>query len=186
MKNANRTDASRPNQNAMDDICDAVLSSFLPSACAKVLAPPTPKRFEIAVSIKKIGAATATAAVCAGSFKSPTKYVSAKLYMSVTIWLMIAGTICFLTAIRTGIFSNNSVLSIEIFFLFLNSFKITAALYFRKLENKTRSDTFDTFDVNGSIVEAYNPAHHGKAESGTAIFSGTAFVYAIETLPDSV
>ena len=59
-------------------------------------------------------------------------------------------------------------------------------LYFRKSENKTRSDTFDTFDVNGSIVEIYNPAHHRKAESGTAIFSGTAFVYAIETLPDSV
>ena len=59
-------------------------------------------------------------------------------------------------------------------------------LYFRKSENKTRSDTFDTFDVNGSIVEIYNPAHHRKTESGTSIFSGTAFVYAIETLPDSV
>ena len=40
--------------------------------------------------------------------------------------------------------------------------------------------------MNGSIVEIYNPAHHRKAESGTAIFSGTAFVYAIETLPNSV
>ena len=59
-------------------------------------------------------------------------------------------------------------------------------LYFRKSENKTRSDTFDTFDVNGSIVEVYNPAHHRKTEAGTAIFSGTAFIYAIETLPDFV
>ena len=51
-----------------------------------------------------------------------------------------------------------------------------SSLYFRKSENKTRSDTFDTFDVNGSIVEIYNPTNHRKAESGTAIFSGTAFV----------
>ena len=61
-----------------------------------------------------------------------------------------------------------------------------SSLYFRKSENKTRSDTFDTFDVNGAIVEFYNPVHHRKAETGTAIFSGTAFVYAIETLPDFV
>lgn len=37
------------------------------------LAPPTPKRLEMAVSIRKEGKTTVTAAVCRGSLSIPTK-----------------------------------------------------------------------------------------------------------------
>ena len=56
-----------------------------------------------------------------------------------------------------------------------------SSLYFRKSENKTRSDTFDTFDVNGSIVEIYNPAHHRKAETGTA--TRASLIRSVKSVP---
>ena len=73
---------------------------------------------------------------------------------------------------------NNSFVFLKSFFLSgkKNWIYSDSLLYFRKSENITRSDIFDTFDVNGSIVEVYNPAHHRKAETGTAIFSWQNFL----------
>ena len=69
--------ATSPNQNATALIWPAERSSCFPSARDSALAPPTPKRFEIAVSIRNDGYATVTAAVCAGRSNRPMKYVSA-------------------------------------------------------------------------------------------------------------
>ena len=73
--------------------------------------------------------------------------------------------------IQTFILNNEPFSLVKRNWIYSNS-----PLYFRKSENKTRSDIFDTFDVNGSIVEVYNPAHHRKTESGTAIFSWQNFL----------
>ena len=69
----NRSAAQVPPQKDMDEICRAPSVFFLPSARARALEPPTPNRFEIAVSMSRQGATMVIAAVCAGSFKSPTK-----------------------------------------------------------------------------------------------------------------
>ena len=63
----------------MDAILLASSGCFLPSALDMALAPPTPKRLEMAVSITKDGYTMVIAAVWSGSFSIPTKYVSARL-----------------------------------------------------------------------------------------------------------
>ena len=65
--------AASPLQKEMPAICRAFSKSFLPSARAIALAPPTPKRLEMAVSIKNMGNATVMAAVAADWFSIPTK-----------------------------------------------------------------------------------------------------------------
>ena len=57
----------------MAEIHLAAWLSFRPSAREMALAPPMPNRLEMAVSIKKEGKATVTAAVWRGSLSRPTK-----------------------------------------------------------------------------------------------------------------
>ena len=59
----NSTAAASPNQNDTAAISRAASVCFLPSARDKALAPPTPKRLEIAVSITNEEYDTVTAAV---------------------------------------------------------------------------------------------------------------------------
>ena len=63
---ANSTAQISPPQKEIEEILLASSVFFLPRARERALAPPTPKRFEMAVSMTKEEYTTVTAAVCSG------------------------------------------------------------------------------------------------------------------------
>ena len=70
----NRTEAkSAPQKGKRTNIFWPFSSSRRPSVRAARLAPPTANRLDTAVSIRNTEETTVTAAVCRGSFRSPTK-----------------------------------------------------------------------------------------------------------------
>lgn len=69
----NRTEAKSAPQKESAQISLAFSSSRRPSVRAARLAPPTANRLDTAVSIRNAEETTVTAAVCRGSFRSPTK-----------------------------------------------------------------------------------------------------------------
>ena len=73
------------------------------------LEEPTPKRLFTALNASSTGAASVTAEFCMASFSIPTKYVSARLYSTMTSELSMVGTASLVTALAIGAVSNNQV-----------------------------------------------------------------------------
>ena len=74
------------------------------------LAPPTPKRLEIAERNMKAGMQTVTAVIISSLPEKLTNRVSAMLYMTRITWPAMEGSARESTARRTGASLNNSVL----------------------------------------------------------------------------